>query len=400
MNVYEIIKQSLDSLKSNKLRSFLTMLGISIGIAAVIIIVAIGNGGQALITGEFDKLGANIIEVAPKSKNITENEMLTLKDVENIKEAVPQLKNLSPIVQKMDGKVRVDSFSSDAVIVGGNSQLKVLRGIEMLDGTFFTDHDDRTQNCVAVISDIAAKKMYKTTEVLGKRFTYRNSLGSNQMIIVGVYKELNPFAGMMGDEYPVVVLAPIRTVTSIYNSKYVDSILGTIEDNKTVEDVGLRMVKVLDYTHKTKDKYFAQNSADMLKSINKILSAVTLVIGAAAGISLLVGGIGIMNIMLMSVKERTREIGIRKALGARKRDIVVQFLTEAVIMTGLSGIVGIAIGTMIAYIASKIVNVPLPISLGVGIIGFLFSALLGIFFGVYPAKKAADLDPIEALRYE
>ena len=400
MSYYEIIKQSLDSLKSNKLRSFLTMLGIAIGIAAVVIIVAIGNGGQALITGEFDKMGASIIEVASKSKNITESEMLTFKDIEVIKEAVPQLKNISPITQKMDGKLRVGENSYQAIMVGGNSQLKILRGIEISEGAFFTDYDDRSQNTVVVISDIAAQQVFNTTKAVGKKLNFRNSIGSIQLTVVGVYKELNPFAGMMGDEYPVIILTPISTMNSIYNTKYIDSILGTVEDKTILQDVGIRMVKVLDYTHKTKDKYYAQNSADMLKSINKVLSAVTLVIGAAAGISLLVGGIGIMNIMLMSVKERTREIGIRKALGAKNSDIIIQFLTEAVIMTGLSGIIGISIGTFIAFVVSQIAKIPLPVSIGVGIIGFLFSALLGIFFGVYPAKKAADLDPIEALRYE
>lgn len=400
MNYYEIIKQSLDSLKSNKLRLFLTTLGIAIGISAVVIIVAIGNGGQALITGEFDKLGANIIEVAPKSKNITENEMLTLNDVEIIRKAIPELKNLTPIAQKMDGKVRVGSSVNDAIMAGGNFQLKILRGIEMLEGGFFTDYDDKTKNNVAVISDFSAKKMFNTTKVIGKTFTYRNGQGSTRMTIVGVYKEMNPFADMMGDQYPVVVFAPFNTVASIYNNKYADSIIGTVVEKNIVESVGVKMAKILDYTHKSKDKYFAKNSADMLKSINKMLSAVTLIIGAAAGISLLVGGIGIMNVMLMSVKERTREIGIRKALGARNRDIVVQFLTEAVIMTGLSGIIGILLGTSVAYIAAKIANIALPVSLGVGLIAFVFSAMLGIFFGVYPAKKAADLDPIEALRYE
>ena len=400
MNFFETLKQSLETLTSNKLRSFLTMLGISIGIAAVIIIVAIGNGGQALITGEFDKMGANMVVVQPKSKNLTENEMITMEDYEAIKKAVPKLKNITPVIERYGGKVRVGSGTNDGSIVAGNSQLKVIRGFEMIEGSFFTDYDDKSKNNVALVSDVAAKKMFGTQKALGKTFSYLVNGGNTQLTVIGIYKDLNPFADMMGDQYPCIVITPTSVAMSIYNNKYVDSIVGSVVEKDNLEAIGIRMAKVLEYQHKAKDKYFAQNSASMLKSINKALSVVTLIIGAAAGISLIVGGIGIMNVMLMSVKERTREIGIRKALGARKGDIVVQFLTEAVLMTGLSGIIGIALGTLIAFVASKIANIALPVSFGVGLLAFVFSALFGIFFGVYPAKKAADLDPIEALRYE
>lgn len=400
MDFIENFKQSIESLKSNKLRSFLTMLGISIGIAAVVIIVAIGNGGQALITGEFDKLGANIIELRVKAKNVTDKDLLTLDDVDILTGAIPQIKNISPFTYKVDGKIRIGSNVSDAMITGCNFQLKTIRGIEIVDGRFFTEYDEKVKNNVAVIADTSAKKFFNSTNVTGKTLTYRNSMGSTQLTIVGVYKDLNPFADMMGDEMPCIILMPVTTVASMYNNKYVDSIIATVEDKDIVEDIGIRMANIMEYVHKNKDKYYAQNTASMMESINKALRIVTIIIGAAAGISLLVGGIGIMNIMLVSVKERTREIGIRKALGARNRDIVLQFLTEAVIMTGLSGLVGILMGVLIAFIASKIVQIELPVTLWVGVVAFVFSALFGVFFGVYPAKKAAELDPIEALRYE
>jgi putative ABC transport system permease protein len=345
-------------------------------------------------------MGSNIIEVFPKGKNITDNEKLILDDIQVIKENVPELKNLSPLTQQY-GDVKIGSDSNTGVLVGGNSQLKTLRGIEMVEGRFFSDYEDISRSNVAVVSDFAANKMFKSaSKAIGKTFVIKNDKGSAKFTIIGIYKELNPFASMMGDEYPYVIMAPASTVLSFGNTKYLDEIMGTIEDKEIVQSIGIKMVKVLEFAHKAKDKYYAKNSADMLDSINKSLGIVTTVIGAAAGISLIVGGIGIMNIMLVSVKERTREIGIRKALGARNRDIVVQFLTEAVIMTALSGIVGVLIGVLIAFIASKIVKVELPISWGVGVIGFLFSAVFGVFFGVYPAKKAAELDPIEALRYE
>jgi putative ABC transport system permease protein len=204
------------------------------------------------------------------------------------------------------------------------------------------------------------------------------------------------------ENFPTTIYTPLGTAMDLFNVKKLDQIILSVyvEGNEALKESGERIVKALEFMHHNTDKYTATNSADMQKSFSKVLGVISAVLLVIAIITLIVGGIGIVNILLVSVTERIREIGIRKALGAQKRDIVVQFLTESVIMTGFSGLVGILLGVIAGGIISALIKIPPVVNFSVIIMSFLGSIALGVIFGVYPAKRAADLDPIESLRYE
>lgn len=404
MNFSESFKQALDSLKANKLRSILTMIGIVMGVFSVITIMALGSAAEAYMNSQFEKIGANTITITYKDRNVDKKDWLLMDDMDSIKKIAPEIKNIATMQQK-GGSLRVGNETKDAFVIGVSSQYKSFDLIEMAEGRFINEFDISARTKVIIVDESFVKKYFKAGQnVIGEKITLKTSLGSTAALkIIGVKKSGDDLFGSMysNDLIPAIVYIPITTVQSIYpNSDKLESIMVSLVDKDKLRDVGKRIVQSLEREHGSKEAYMAKNSADMQKAISDVLGVISSVLLVIAIITLIVGGIGIVNILLVSVTERIREIGIRKALGAQKKDIVLQFITESIIMTGISGLMGIVLGIIAGGIISSMIKIPPIVDLKVIILAFLGSVALGLIFGVYPAKRAADLDPIESLRYE
>lgn len=404
MNFSESLIQALDSLKSNKLRSFLTMLGIVMGVFSIITIMALGSATENYMNAQFEKIGANTISITYKNIDVDKRDWLTLKDMEYVKEAAPEIKNIATNIQKR-GTVRVNDKTKDAVVIGVSSQYKNFMIIEMKYGRFINDFDVTKRSKFVVVDELFVKKFYGgDRDVTGETITLKTASGSTVPLkIIGVMSSgESVFEGIMESELvPAIMYMPITTVQQVYpNSEKLSSIDVTLVDKDKLREVGRKIVSYLEMKHGSEDVYIAQNSADIQKAFSDVLGVVSSILLVIAVITLVVGGIGIVNILLVSVTERIREIGIRKALGAQKKDIVMQFLTESMMMTGCAGLVGILLGVIAGGIISSLIKIPPVVDWKVIIMAFLGSVALGIIFGVYPAKRAADLDPIESLRYE
>jgi putative ABC transport system permease protein len=405
MNIIESFKQALSSLRANKLRSILTMIGIIMGVFSVITIVAIGNATQSYVDSEFAKIGANILIVSYKSGSLTTNDMLTSDDIKTASKNVEEIKNVGTEVIRT-GTLRLGTKTRSASIDGVSSQLKDIVPADMAKGRMINDIDNSTRSNVVVIDEEFAKANFGEQNPIGQKL--RVTLGSGSTLrlrVIGVTKtEETPFGGMIDNENrPVRLIIPMTTLQSNYpDSESLNSIYATVDEtNKEVlKNIADKIIKTLEIKHGNKDKYSIQFYSDFQDGLNTVLSVISSVLLVIAVITLIVGGIGIVNILLVSVTERIREIGVRKALGARKRDIVIQFITESIILTGISGLIGIILGILGGFILSSVIDIPPVLNIQVIVLAFLGSIALGLLFGVYPAKRAADLDPIESLRYE
>lgn len=407
MNFSESFKQAFDSLRANKLRSILTMIGIVMGVFSVITIMAIGSAAESYMNSQFEKIGANTITITYKSVSVDQGDYLKLEDLNTVRKVAPEIKNIATYLQR-NGSLRVGSKTRDAVVLGISSQYKSFDLIELANGRFVNDIDVNAGTKVVIVDEFFVQKYFKNVknqnDVIGHVITLKTPWGtSTNLKIIGIKKSGSDIFGSMlnNDNVPAIIYVPITTIQSIYpNGEKLDSIVVTLMDKSKLRDVGDRIVKALELKHAKKDVYVAQNSADIQKAISDVLGVISSVLLVIAIITLIVGGIGIVNILLVSVTERIREIGIRKALGAQRKDIVLQFITESIIMTGLSGLVGIFIGVIAGSIISSLIKIPPVVDLKVILLSFTGSVALGLIFGVYPAKRAADLDPIESLRYE
>jgi len=404
MNFSESFRQALDSLKANKLRSVLTMLGIVMGVFSIITIMALGSATENYMNAQFEKIGANTISIGYKNFNVDKRDWLTLKDMDYVKEAAPEIKNIATSLQR-SGTVRVGEKTKSAVTLGVSSQFKNFSLIEMKYGRFINDFDVSKRTKTVVVDELFVKKFFKKgQDIVGETISLKTGAGNTvNLKVIGVMSSGdNMFEGLMdSDMVPAILYMPITTVQSLYpNSDRLESISVSLVDKQKLREVGNRIVDYLEMKHGVKDVYMAQNSADIQAAIGDVLGVVSNILLVIAIITLIVGGIGIINILLVSVTERIREIGIRKALGAQKKDIILQFITESILMTGISGMLGILLGIIAGAVIASIIKIPPTVDLKVIILAFLGSVALGLIFGVYPAKRAADLDPIESLRYE
>jgi putative ABC transport system permease protein len=400
MSLFEILKQSLESLRGNKLRSFLTMLGIIMGVFSIIAIVATGNAIKSYVNAEFEKIGSSTIGISTKNGGPVDN--MTMEDVEIIRDAVPDLKNVAPYYSGRGGSILIGSKTRMILFNGVIPVARDQSSMDLQDGRYINDSDVKTRAKVCLISASTAYSVFRRTNVVGEKFTFKVRSGATtSLMVVGIIdSQIDSLSAMFGDEAPVSVTLPISTAMELVGSKEVTEIRVVMTDNSMLKDAGVSAVRALEFVKGVKEAYNATSSDDILGQLNNILAMIQLALGIIAAVTLAVGGIGIVNILLVSVTERTREIGVRKALGARKRDIVLQFVAEAVLMTGISGFIGIAMGVGAGSIISAVIKIPPVVDFVTVILAFLFSLVLGLAFGVYPAKRAADLDPIESLRYE
>lgn len=403
MSFLESIAQALESLRANKLRSILTMLGVIMGVFSIITIMAIGNATEEYIDSQFERIGANLLQIGYKNITVDRGEWLQIEDIATIKKAAPEIRNVSTIIQNM-GSLRMDTKTRDALVYGTTAQYKDFTPMEMAAGRFLSDFDVSSRTKVVVVDEYFAKRYFNKIDIVGEIVRFKTPSGTNYNLkIIGVTKAENDLmAGMLDNEnMPTYIYMPITTVQQMYyNNKRLDSIMVSLDNDVDYTEVGNRIVRALELSKGKEDIYMSYSTQDTQKIFSSIIGVISGVLLVIAVITLIVGGIGIINILLVSVTERIREIGIRKALGAQKKDIVLQFITESIIMTGISGLIGIVLGVIGGNIIAQVVNIPPVVDVPVVVMAFLGSVLLGLIFGVYPAKKAADLDPIESLRYE
>ncbi|KWU64306.1 macrolide ABC transporter permease [Bacillus mycoides] len=399
MSLLDSIKIALSSILAHKLRSALTMLGIIIGVGSIITVVAIGQGGEAALKSQFVGSGNQTVPIHyspdindPFGMDMSEVPKITEEDIFEIKK-IPEIAHIVTTNSSMES-LDIEDKKDMVNITGLDNEYFTVNKVKVLKGRSLQESDVDQGNNVVIISEQMEDKVFKDVNPVGKIIEMKGQ----PMQIIGVYKSDNEFMGMGSSE----ALIPISVWPTLYGKDEIQNISVQAKNVDDLENAGKKAADVLN-SRKPSDatgKYEVMNLKEIQEGISKMTGIMTMIIGGIAGISLVVGGIGVMNIMLVSVTERTREIGVRKALGATRGKILLQFLIEAVMLTLLGGLIGIGLGYGGAYIVSTFAKWPPLVSWEVVVGGVLFSMTLGIIFGLIPANKAAKLDPIEALRYE
>ena len=401
MSPFTLIKIALKALLRNRMRTFLSVLGIVIGVAAVITMVAMGEGSKKSIKEQMTAMGTNAIIIMPNQNRrggvqMESSEMLEEEDVIAIREQATYIDGVSPMVT-VGGQAIVGNNNSPTSLSGVSADYLKIRNYEIADGVMFDDEADRMAK-VCVIGQTVVKNLFPDVDPIGKTIRYK----SIPLKIIGTLKAKG--SGDFGQDQDDVIFTPYQTVMKRFNATtnirqiYANSIGEGYAEKATEEIMGI--LKERRSWTKPTDPFRVFTQEEMIQMVTSTSDLLSLVLTAIAGISLFVGGIGIMNIMYVSVTERTKEIGLRMAIGARGRDILLQFLFESVIISLLGGAIGIALGIAASEIVKNLMNWPMSISVSSVVVSFGVCFATGVFFGWYPARKASRLDPIEALRFE
>lgn len=407
MNTSDILEETFAALTANKVRSGLTVLGIVIGISSVIAMIAIGQGAQGSIQASIQSIGSNLILVTPGAQRVPGQQVsagrgsarsLTSADADAIASNISLAKSVAP---EISGRYQVTSkgLNTNTSVVGVTSSYPDVRNVQVDTGSFISDQNIQSLSKVAVLGSVAATDLFGGgTDPIGQTIRIK----SIQFKIIGVMKAKG--GSGFGSQDNMIYIPLSSAQRFLVGDQYVSTISVEAIDAGSMTAVQQQITDLLLTRHKISDPALADfstmNQADIVATASSVTNTFTILLAAVAGISLLVGGIGIMNMMLTNVTERTKEIGLRKAIGAKRRDITMQFLSEAVMLTFFGGVIGVALGWSVAFGMTYFGILQTSVSLTSVLLAFGVSALIGIVFGYYPALRAARMNPIEALRYE
>jgi len=385
-------KMAIKSILSNKVRSFLTMLGVIIGVAAVISAVSFALGSTKSITDSIQGLGTNLIQINIMGRNSNRN--VTYEDLQKFSEEnSSEIDAIAPQINS-SAVMKFGTKSKDATLIGTSSEYEIVRNVHVKSGRFLLPFDVDYRQKVALVGTAVVNDIFEGADPVGKNM----KINGEVFKVVGILEErANSQDGSDDDQ----VIVPVSVAQRLTRNAQIRNFAIQASTPESVDAVMEKLNKFLTNIYKDEDAFRVFNQEMMLSTLSNVTGIMMAVLGGIATISLVVGGIGIMNIMLVSVTERTREIGIRKAIGAKKKNILVQFLIEALMVTGMGGIIGVLLGLfIIKFIVGGLNIVPVVFSIPWMVLSFGISLLIGVIFGMFPAYKAANLHPIEALRYE
>lgn len=405
MQVKNILKVAFRSIMKSRMRSLLTALGIIIGVAAVVVMVAIGDGAQKQVEDQISSLGSNLIVITPGAsasggvnRGMGSFNRFTFDDVQKIKDEATLITGVTPIVRS-GGQIIGGVGNWFTQVQGVSEDYLEIRTWKLKSGEFFTERDVLARSKVCVLGSEVAKNLFPDDDPIGQQVRIRNV----PFKIIGVLAEKGQTS--VGTSNDDIILAPSRTVHErLSGGRFIGSIQVSAVSANQIPKAKEELRKIMREAHKLtqgeEDDFTIQDQADLATAATETSKILTILLGSVAGVSLIVGGIGIMNIMLVSVTERTREIGIRLSIGARSSDILIQFLTEAVVLSLAGGILGVALSFGVSYLLNNYTSQAANIQPEIIFLAFGFAGAIGIFFGFYPARKASKLNPIDALRYE
>jgi putative ABC transport system permease protein len=400
--LFEVIRLAFQAIRRNPLRSFLTVLGIVIGVGAVIAMVTIGNGTTAKVTADLAKLGSNLLSVSPgqlgPGRASADAKAFNARDIEVMKTQLNGIKAAAPVSQKSVTLV-YGSESRATPVTGTDNDYFITQDWQMISGRQFFDNEIRGGRAACIIGTTVRNKLFGPVDPLNRSIR----VGNVSCEIIGVLETKGQSS--FGTDQDDIVLMPLRTFQRrLAGNTDINRVMVSAKDGVETAKVQSDIERILRERRNIgpgkEDDFSVHDMKQIAQTTAGTTSMLTALLGAVAAVSLLVGGIGIMNIMLVSVTERTREIGIRLAIGALERQVLSQFLIEAVVLSLFGGLVGIVLGLGLAFAATRALQVPFTVDAQIMIVAFVFSALVGIVFGYFPARRAARLDPIEALRHE